>query len=143
MEQAVWFLKCRSLTLKSWIDDTDIVEEDGIGDAALDDNVIAAVPRPGTSLSGSSSIPRRGGQSVRPIDASGRPISGYMRPNTASKRGDLQSMLKGGNRVGTWIITRVTDSFILQEHQLEHRYGISSRNVVGTSSSTGNCFLDE
>ena len=100
-KQAVWFLKCRSLTLKSWVDDTDIVEEDGMGDAALDDNVIAAVPRPGTSLSGSSSVPRRGGKSVRPIDASGRPMSGFIRPNTASKRGDLQSMLNGGNRVGT------------------------------------------
>ena len=101
IKQAVWFLKCRSLTLNSWIDNVDVVEEDGIGDAALDDNVLAVVPRPGTSISGSSSMPRRGGKSVRPIDASGRPVSGYMRPSTTSMRGDLQSMLKSGVRMGT------------------------------------------
>jgi len=25
--QAVWYLKCRALTLKNWIDDTEIEEE--------------------------------------------------------------------------------------------------------------------
>lgn len=25
--QAVWYLKCRSLTLKNWIDDTEVEEE--------------------------------------------------------------------------------------------------------------------
>lgn len=27
MPQAVWYLKCRALTLKNWIDDTEIEEE--------------------------------------------------------------------------------------------------------------------
>jgi hypothetical protein len=31
LQQAVWYLKCRALTLKNWIDDTDLEEE--VGDA--------------------------------------------------------------------------------------------------------------
>lgn len=48
--QAVWYLKCRALTLKNWIDDTEI-EEEGVADILLDENQVAQVPRPGTSLS--------------------------------------------------------------------------------------------
>ena len=48
-DQAVWYLKCRALTLKNWIDDTEI-EEEGVAELLLDDNAIAQCPRPGTSL---------------------------------------------------------------------------------------------
>eukprot|EP00197_Chlamydomonas_leiostraca_P003950 CAMPEP_0202869944 /NCGR_PEP_ID=MMETSP1391-20130828/13933_1 /ASSEMBLY_ACC=CAM_ASM_000867 /TAXON_ID=1034604 /ORGANISM="Chlamydomonas leiostraca, Strain SAG 11-49" /LENGTH=107 /DNA_ID=CAMNT_0049550349 /DNA_START=86 /DNA_END=406 /DNA_ORIENTATION=- len=48
-DQAVWYLKCRALTMKNWIDDTEI-EEEGIADALLDENQTAQVARPGTSL---------------------------------------------------------------------------------------------
>ena len=41
--QAVWILKCRALTLRDWVDDTDTVEEEGVGDILLDDNVIETV----------------------------------------------------------------------------------------------------
>lgn len=47
--QAVWYLKCRALTLKNWIDDTEI-EEEGVAEMLMDDNAIAQCPRPGTSL---------------------------------------------------------------------------------------------
>jgi tetratricopeptide repeat protein 8 len=47
--QAVWYLKCRALTLKNWIDDTEI-EEEGVAEVLMDDNAIAQCPRPGTSL---------------------------------------------------------------------------------------------
>ena len=58
-DQAVWYLKCRTLTLKNWIDDTEI-EEEGVAELLLDDNAIAQCPRPGTSLN-------RPMTSVRPL----------------------------------------------------------------------------
>jgi hypothetical protein len=42
--QAVWFLKCRALTAKSYIDDTDM-EEAGVAEMLLDDNAMASAPR--------------------------------------------------------------------------------------------------
>ena len=45
----VWWVKCRALTNQSWLDDTEI-EEDTVADVLMDDNAIAALPRPGTSL---------------------------------------------------------------------------------------------
>lgn len=42
--QAVWFLKCRALTEKEWIDDTDI-EEEGVAEVLLDENAVAQAPR--------------------------------------------------------------------------------------------------
>ena len=74
LAQAVWYLKCRALTLKNWLDDTEIEEEvrkslffcpsqlrhnnvlfcktrQGIADILLDEHQTAQVARPGTSLS--------------------------------------------------------------------------------------------
>ena len=42
--QAVWFLKCRALTAKNWIDDTEM-EEEGVAEMLLDDNAMASAPR--------------------------------------------------------------------------------------------------
>jgi len=81
-DKAVWFLKCRALTVKDWIDDTEM-EEEGVGDVLLDENVVASLPRPGTSLS--KPKPSTGGQSVRPVDSSGRPLSGFSRPGTSNR----------------------------------------------------------
>jgi hypothetical protein len=47
--QGAWYLKARALSLKNWIDDTEI-EEEGIAELLLDDNAVASVARPGTSL---------------------------------------------------------------------------------------------
>lgn len=68
-DQAVWFLKCRALTEKAWIDDMGAakprcirlspsprlsstlasadMEEEGVGEVLLDDNATAQAPRPG------------------------------------------------------------------------------------------------
>jgi tetratricopeptide repeat protein 8 len=62
-DQAVWYLKCRALTLKNWIDDTEI-EEEGVAEMLLDNNAIAQAPRPGTSLS-------------RPLTGVRGPMSGF------------------------------------------------------------------
>eukprot|EP00940_MAST-03C_sp_MAST-3C-sp2_P001179 g1179.t1 len=106
-DKAVWILKCRSLTLRDWVEDVDTVEEEGIGDLLLDDNVVASVPRPGTSLLRPMTSARIG-QAVRPVDASGRPSTGFARPGTGSGRPatgamtsrELQNAFKG-NRPGT------------------------------------------
>jgi tetratricopeptide repeat protein 8 len=104
-DQAVWYLKCRSLTMLTWVDDTDF-EEEGVADVLLDENATAALPRPGTSLSrpmtqSSVGVP---GQGMRPVSASGRPLSGFARPGTGSARPGSQGGVEGamqGARPGT------------------------------------------
>lgn len=82
----MWFLKTRALTLKSWIDDTE-VEEEGVAEMLLDENATAQAPRPGTSFNG----PRQGtagpNQAIRPVSSSGRPLTGFMRPGTSARPG--------------------------------------------------------
>lgn len=104
-DQAVWYLKCRSLTMLTWVDDTDF-EEEGVADALLDENATAALPRPGTSLSRPMTQAGVGvpGQGMRPVSASGRPLSGFARPGTGSARPDSQGGMQGalhGARPGT------------------------------------------
>mgnify|MGYP001048108895 CR=1 FL=1 len=79
-DQAAWFLKCRALTLMSWIDDLEI-DEEGVADMLLDENAVAAMPRPGTSLQ----RPTTSGPSaaIRPVTRGGRPITGFARPGSA------------------------------------------------------------
>jgi len=88
-DQAVWYLKCRALTLKNWIDDTEL-EEEGLAEELLDDNAIAQMPRPGTSLSRPLTSAQNAGmpnQGVRPMSSSGRPLTGFSRPGTSSRPG--------------------------------------------------------
>jgi tetratricopeptide repeat protein 8 len=104
-DQAVWYLKCRSLTLLAWVDDTDF-EEEGVADVLLDENATASLPRPGTSLNRPMTQSGVGvpGQGMRPVSASGRPLSGYARPGTGSARPGSQGGVEGamaGARPGT------------------------------------------
>ncbi|XP_061853884.1 tetratricopeptide repeat protein 8 isoform X1 [Colius striatus] len=84
--QAAWNLKTRALTEMVYVDEIDI-DEEGIAEMVLDENAIAQVARPGTSLKlpGTS---QGGGPSpaVRPVTQSGRPITGFVRPSTQSGR---------------------------------------------------------
>lgn len=89
-DQAAWFLKCRALTEKDFVDDTEW-DEEGIAEVLLDDNAMAQAPRPGTSLqrigtSAGSSSSGRGEPNMRPMTASGRPVTGFARPGTSSLR---------------------------------------------------------
>jgi tetratricopeptide repeat protein 8 len=100
-DQAVWYLKVRALTLKTWIDDTEI-EEEGIADILLDENTVAQVARPGTSMARPMTGAAAGGgpsQAVRPMTNSGRPITGFARPNSA--RPMTGSAKPGTARLGT------------------------------------------
>ena len=58
--QAAWILKARALTQQVYMDDIE-ADEDGIADTVMDDNSIAQVARPGTSLKTPGS--QRGGTS--------------------------------------------------------------------------------
>ncbi|NXL84802.1 TTC8 protein, partial [Alectura lathami] len=84
--QAAWSLKTRALTEMVYVDEIDM-DQEGIAELMLDENAIAQVARPGTSLKlpGTS---QGGGPSpaVRPVTQSGRPITGFVRPSTQSGR---------------------------------------------------------
>jgi len=106
-DQACWFLKCRALTCKQWIDDVEI-DEEGIADILMDENAVAQAPRPGTSLNRPLTKSESGGgpsQVVRPVSASGRPLTGFARPGTnrptsSSAGRDITTAMQG-NRPGT------------------------------------------
>lgn len=106
-DQAAWFLKCRALTSKQWIDDVEI-DEEGIADILMDENAVAQAPRPGTSLNRPLTRADNGGgpsQVVRPVSASGRPLTGFARPGTnrptTSSAGRDLTTAMAGNRPGT------------------------------------------
>ncbi|XP_028930189.1 tetratricopeptide repeat protein 8 isoform X3 [Ornithorhynchus anatinus] len=86
VSQAAWILKTRALTEMVYVDEID-VDQEGIAEMVLDENAIAQVARPGTSLKlpGTSQM---GGPSpaVRPITQAGRPITGFVRPSTQTGR---------------------------------------------------------
>ncbi|XP_017758919.1 PREDICTED: tetratricopeptide repeat protein 8 [Eufriesea mexicana] len=81
LDQAVWVLKMRALTLQVYVDDIE-GEEEGIAESLLDNYTISTMPRPGTSLKypGTSCT----GQHLRPKTQSGRPLTGVVRPATQS-----------------------------------------------------------
>ncbi|GBF93790.1 hypothetical protein Rsub_06122 [Raphidocelis subcapitata] len=119
-DQAAWYLKARALTLKNWLDDSEI-EEEGIGDALLEEAGTAQVARPGTSLarpSGGANAPSSSGggsssPAVRPVSHAGRPLTGFARPGTSTRPGTgarpgttggaaaVQAALRGGGKPGT------------------------------------------
>ncbi|XP_021361396.1 tetratricopeptide repeat protein 8-like isoform X2 [Mizuhopecten yessoensis] len=84
-DQASWTLKTRALTAQVYVDEVD-VDEEGIAEMLMDDNAIAQVSRPGTSLK----VPGTGvggpSPGVRPTSQSGRPLSGFVRPGTQGGR---------------------------------------------------------
>ncbi|XP_056666538.1 tetratricopeptide repeat protein 8 isoform X3 [Monodelphis domestica] len=95
ISQAAWILKTRALTEMVYVDEID-VDQEGIAEMILDENAIAQVARPGTSLklTASSQI---GGPSpaVRPLTQAGRPITGFVRPSTQSGRpGTMEQAIK-------------------------------------------------
>lgn len=103
-DQAVWFLKCRALTSKQWIDDLEM-DEEGVADLLMDENAVAQAPRPGTSLNRPMTKAAEAGgpsQAVRPVSSSGRPLTGFARPGTnrPTTGGDIATAMQG-NRPGT------------------------------------------
>ncbi|OXU24111.1 hypothetical protein TSAR_010125 [Trichomalopsis sarcophagae] len=89
LDQAVWVLKMRALTLQVYVDDIE-AEEDGIAESLLDNDTIASMPRPGTSLKNPGTA--LAGQGFRPRTQSGRPVTGVVRPATQSAMDSSQGM---------------------------------------------------
>ena len=86
-DQAAWYVKTRALTMEAWIDDTE-VEEEGAAEILMDDNAMAQMPRPGTSLARPQTGAVTGvNQGVRPMSSSGRPLTGFSRPGTQGRPG--------------------------------------------------------
>eukprot|EP01138_Halocafeteria_seosinensis_P000719 gb/GECG01000736.1/.p1 GENE.gb/GECG01000736.1/~~gb/GECG01000736.1/.p1 ORF type:complete len:522 (+),score=58.36 gb/GECG01000736.1/:1-1566(+) len=117
-DKAAWTLKCKTLTSKTWIDDTEY-EDEGAGDLLLDENAVAQAPRPGTSLH-SAAVGTPSGKTargtadaaIRPVSSAGRPMTGFARPGTMSKSRqgtstNVDQALRG-DRPGT---SRPTTSF--------------------------------
>ncbi|XP_034317339.1 tetratricopeptide repeat protein 8 isoform X2 [Magallana gigas] len=84
-DQASWTLKTRALTGQVYVDEVD-VDEEGIAEMVMDDNTIAQVSRPGTSLKQPGTGRGAPSQGVRPMSQSGRPLSGFVRPSTQGGR---------------------------------------------------------
>lgn len=84
-DQAAWTLKTRALTGQVYVDEVD-VDEEGIAEMVMDDNTIAQVSRPGTSLKQPGTGRGAPSQGVRPMSQSGRPLSGFVRPSTQGGR---------------------------------------------------------
>lgn len=84
-DQSAWHLKMRALTEQVYVDEVE-VDEEGIAEMMMDDNVIASVSRPGTSLKTPGTGQGAPSAGVRPMSQSGRPLSGFVRPGTQSGR---------------------------------------------------------
>ncbi|CAH1791070.1 unnamed protein product [Owenia fusiformis] len=93
-DQAAWSLKTRALTEQVLVDEVEN-EEEGIAEMLMDDNAIAQVARPGTSLKKPGTSSNGPSQGVRPMSQSGRPLSGFVRPGTQGGRpGTMDQALK-------------------------------------------------
>lgn len=84
-DQAAWSLKTRALTEQVYVDEVE-VDEEGIAEMLMDDNAIAQVTRPGTSLKKPGTGSGAPSAGMRPMSQSGRPLSGFVRPGTQSGR---------------------------------------------------------
>ncbi|KAH0620437.1 hypothetical protein JD844_020889 [Phrynosoma platyrhinos] len=111
-DQAAWCLKIRALTEMVYVDEID-VDQEGIAEMMLDENAIAQVARPGTSLkvpgTGQSGGPSQAVSReyhfvhdifssvdhFRPVTQAGRPLTGFVRPSTQGGRpGTIEQAIK-------------------------------------------------
>lgn len=99
--------KCKAVIKQNYLDDIEL-DEEGVAEMLLDENAVASLPRPGTSLSApqTSSSTNKGSYdpAIRPVSQSGRPMTGFARPSSSrpmsgsntSVRDALQSSRRGG-----------------------------------------------
>ncbi|KAL0216725.1 hypothetical protein P9112_008909 [Eukaryota sp. TZLM1-RC] len=92
-DQAAWFLKCKALSSKNYLDDIDM-DDEGMADLLLDSNSTSDAPRPGTSFARPmTSKTSRAGD--KPMTSSGRPITGVVRPGTSRPTTKGGSVIRG------------------------------------------------
>ena len=105
-DQAAWFIKCKAVLKKNFIDDIEL-DEESMAEALLDDNAVASMPRPGTSLHTPKASSSSGGSfdpGIRPTTNAGRPVTGFLRPASSrpmSGSGDIREALQSRSRLGT------------------------------------------
>ena len=95
-DQAAWAVKCKAVIKQNYIDSIEL-DEESFAEILMDENAIANVARPGTSLSAPKGDQRLGSdggvnsydQALRPVMQSGRPMTGFLRP--MSSRPDSSS----------------------------------------------------
>ncbi|CAG0881082.1 unnamed protein product [Cyprideis torosa] len=92
LDQAAWSLKTRALSAEVYVDDLEAGDE-GLVESVMDDNSIATVARPGTSLRTPVNDDKPTSQTLRPQTASGRPLSGVVRPGSQSGSQNLERAL--------------------------------------------------
>ncbi|RWS06118.1 Tetratricopeptide repeat protein 8-like protein [Dinothrombium tinctorium] len=95
-DQAFWTLKMRCLSQQVYVDDLE-ADEEGIAELLMDENTIAQVARPGTSLKTAAVIAAKTpgtSLSIRPVMQTGRPITGMLRPGTHGRPGTMEHALK-------------------------------------------------
>ena len=100
-DQAAFVLKLRALSAPNIVDECELDEasEMSIGDQSLDDTATAQVPRPGTSLRAppTSSASR----ALRPVTASGRPLTGFARPQASRGNETVEQAIKTARSLHT------------------------------------------
>jgi len=105
-DQAAWLIKCRATIKQNYIDDIEL-DEEGVAEMLLDENAVASMPRPGTSLNapqGTARGPGQFDQGMRPVTQSGRPVTGFIRPSSSrpmSGTTNLRDALQSSRRSGT------------------------------------------
>lgn len=92
-DQAAWILKAQALTEQVYVDDIE-ADVESISDSMMDDNSIAQVARPGTSLRTPGTAQGGPSQAVRPVTQSGRPLSGVVRPGTQTRPGTMEQAIR-------------------------------------------------
>uniref|UniRef100_A0A3P9NXR1 Tetratricopeptide repeat domain 8 n=1 Tax=Poecilia reticulata TaxID=8081 RepID=A0A3P9NXR1_POERE len=93
-DQAAWSLKTRALTEMVYIDEVD-VDQEGIAEMMLDESSIAQVARSKNLKKCFNSDSLEQVRVVVPLQQSGRPITGFVRPSTQSGRpGTMEQAIK-------------------------------------------------
>ena len=104
--QAAWAIKCKAVIQTNYIDDIEL-DEEGVAEMLMDENALASMPRPGTSLSTPQTANKIGGsydQGMRPVSQSGRPVTGFARPSSSmpmSGSSNVRDALQSSRRAGT------------------------------------------
>eukprot|EP01038_Epipyxis_sp_PR26KG_P007096 gene7096-9682_t len=106
-DQAAWMTKCKAVIKQNYIDDIEL-DEEGVAEMLMDENAMASVPRPGTSLNSAQTASKVGSSYdpvVRPVSQSGRPVTGFARPSSSrplsGNTGNIRDALQSSRRSGT------------------------------------------
>ncbi|KAI1295370.1 Tetratricopeptide repeat protein 8 [Halotydeus destructor] len=84
----------RCLTQQVYVDDIE-ADEEGIAEMLMNEDAVAQVARPGTSLKTAANMKTPGtSQAIRPVTQSGRPITGMLRPGTQGRPDNMEHALR-------------------------------------------------